>query len=451
MNLKTYRGFKLLYNTISKKPGLINKLNEQEKYVLKILLGIFYLDISTEQELINLESNDYFKECLDLKRFIPIEFITHLSQKDMLESLAEKLDKFNKNFLDRFVKRNSEKYKLKRTLIYTKGVDICGIEFIKNNDYINAEFKKNIKTATKDYIFWDIFNDFMKIKFVKGFLKDQLIMLIINMVLKENRNFDCFEFKYNYQKLITNQMKLAFEKDGYMVIKNFISSNKLNYLIKVTEKLRKFELKNEYAYIYGNGKLQRVYNLIAKDKEYINLLTQNLVYEILENFFDHTTFHTKYYLSSYQANILMPGAKEQKVHVDSSVPDPLPPWKIRLNINFLLDDFNQSNGSTIVIPGSHRLFKKPNPIDLQNQKQEKITAPKGSIVFWHGHLWHKSGNNETENSRTALLACFAASYLREIAVEENYIRLNLNSKIKFNDKIKELVGFNHGIKTGATY
>jgi ectoine hydroxylase-related dioxygenase (phytanoyl-CoA dioxygenase family) len=147
---------------------------------------------------------------------------------------------------------------------------------------------------------------------------------------------------------------------------------------------------------------------------------------------------------------LNPGALEQILHVDASVPDPLPPWKIRLNINFLLDDFTETNGATLVVPGSHLYLRKPTRKDAQLCQFRKLLAPKGSMVIWNGHLWHKSGSNFSQTSRSALLACFSASFMREIAVEENYLEVMDRRHLEASSEIlKELVGFNHGRKLGA--
>ena len=79
-----------------------------------------------------------------------------------------------------------------------------------------------------------------------------------------------------------------------------------------------------------------------------------------------------------------------------------------------------------------------------------MEAPKGSIVFWHGHLWHSSGSNNTQNSRIALLGCYAASFLREMSLEENHFSIiSKNIKKSMSTKMKRLIGDFHGIKKGS--
>jgi ectoine hydroxylase-related dioxygenase (phytanoyl-CoA dioxygenase family) len=278
-------------------------------------------------------------------------------------------------------------------------------------------------------------------------LKPLYLFIHAYMVHKDkvqNEKYDAFK-KIDF----THDLHSEFLENGYLIIKDFLTPQQVSELKQITHSLAHQELEKESAYLYGNGnKLQRVYNLLNKHQKYRELLVTPTVTGILERVFARDTLHQKYYLSSFQSNILNPGAEAQKLHVDSSVPDPLPPWLIRININFLLDDFTSTNGSTLVAPGSHKFLRKPN-IDEQI-KLINVIAPAGSIVMWTGHLWHKTSANTSNHSRTALLACFAASYLREVAVEENYLEVMSKETIKTCPReLQNLLGVGHGIKQGA--
>ena len=217
--------------------------------------------------------------------------------------------------------------------------------------------------------------------------------------------------------------------------------------------IAKEEQLNNSAFFYGvNNRFQRIYNLVNKSQKLGKLLTLPIVENIMNDLFDRDTLHDKYTLSSWHANLIPEKGEEQKFHLDSAVPLPLPPWIIRANINFIVEDYNENNGATMCVPGSHKFLYKPSLID-ENKYQNKLVkmiAPKGSMVIWTGHLWHKSGRNDTSNKRVAILACFAASHLIEMALEENHQLIidqeNLNS---FSDDLKKLLLFSHGLKQGA--
>ena len=74
----------------------------------------------------------------------------------------------------------------------------------------------------------------------------------------------------------------------------------------------------------------------------------------------------------------------------------------------------------------------------------------GSVLFTHGNLWHRAGANNSEAPRIGLLCSFAASYMKEIASEEDQ-SLIISEEIKehASDRLKAILGVGHGIKDGA--
>jgi len=134
------------------------------------------------------------------------------------------------------------------------------------------------------------------------------------------------------------------------------------------------------------------------------------------------------------------------------VPDPLPLWLIKANTSFIVEDHNDNNGALMCLPGSYKFNRKPLPSDEKkyNKNLIKLIAPKGSMIIWSGHLWHKSGNNKTTKERTGLLATFVASHLAEVAMEENHALVVDSERSKFfSDDLKRILMFDHGVKQAA--
>ena len=100
-----------------------------------------------------------------------------------------------------------------------------------------------------------------------------------------------------------------------------------------------------------------------------------------------------------------PGAQEQPLHVDSAghfhqVPDV--PWMI--NSIWMLTDFTIENGATGVVPMSHRSRLKRPPDDLitDHDVVRPITGKAGSVIMWHGGLFHMARGNRSEELRVGL-------------------------------------------------
>jgi len=258
-------------------------------------------------------------------------------------------------------------------------------------------------------------------------------------------------------KLLSKQwgpdQKNYFLEHGYVVIPDVMTSSECNDYRKIALKIAHDEKIAKQGFFYGyENKFQRVYNLVNKSLDLGRLLTRPIVTQIMNDLFDRNTFHEKYILSSYHLNIVPPKGEEQKFHIDATVPDSLPSWLIRANMSFIVEDHNENNGALLCLPGSHKFLRKPGLADehMYKNKLIKIIAPKRSLVIWSGHLWHKTSKNKTADERTALLACFAASHLIEVAMEENHALIvdSENSKY-FSDDLKRLLMFSHGIKQGA--
>ena len=154
-------------------------------------------------------------------------------------------------------------------------------------------------------------------------------------------------------------------------------------------------------------RLQRIWNILNKDKLFHHFPLSKVHKDGLNKIFYRKTNHNLYTISSYQANILYPGAPQQKIHLDTPVPEPLPIWPIKVTTVNLLDDFTEDNGATLVAPKSHKFLK-----------------------------------------RIAVLGSYAASYAREIAYEENHIQVRNNS-IQFENDLAEMLGYNCKPKLGS--
>lgn len=100
-----------------------------------------------------------------------------------------------------------------------------------------------------------------------------------------------------------------------------------------------------------------------------------------------------------------PGAPHQGLHVDSAaqfleVPDV--PWMI--NTVWMLTDFTEANGATGVVPMSHRSrLKSPPPqIAADSPLIKSVTGRAGSVVLWHGGLFHMARANTSDQIRVGL-------------------------------------------------
>lgn len=245
----------------------------------------------------------------------------------------------------------------------------------------------------------------------------------------------------------------SIEKLGYAVVPNFLTDKGLIEMKGALNNIAQRERENNQAYLYGkDGKNQRIYNLLSKHQCFREFLDTSYMDNLLERVFYRQTFHEKYGLSSIAAHIIPPGGEAIPLHIDSVVPEPIPKWMIRFIVIITLTDFKKNNGSTAVVPGTHKLCRKPSIDDINNTKHNEIIleAPAGSLIMWDGLLWHRSTENKSAENRDSVIVSYAASFFKEICGEEEHL-VSVPDKLKqkLSPRIQSLIGMNRGIKKGA--
>ncbi len=106
---------------------------------------------------------------------------------------------------------------------------------------------------------------------------------------------------------------------------------------------------------------------------------------------------------------------QQGFHVDFATPVP-PGRQCIANAFWMLDDMDESNGGTRLIPGSHRLARIPSKglshRDARHPQARSIHARAGDVIVFSAHLWHAGSKNLTGAPRRIGMAHFGR---REVA------------------------------------
>jgi hypothetical protein len=134
-------------------------------------------------------------------------------------------------------------------------------------------------------------------------------------------------------------------------------------------------------------------------------------------------------------SILGPGAAPGPLHADNQFfPEPFPPQVHMGTAIWCCDDFDGPLGSTHIVPGSNHKFRHPRPGE-GDAEAVPVVAPRGSIVIWTGHTWHRSGGRTAPGRRIALHTGFSRPHIRPfeayepdeierlVALDERLVRL----------------------------
>jgi ectoine hydroxylase-related dioxygenase (phytanoyl-CoA dioxygenase family) len=227
-------------------------------------------------------------------------------------------------------------------------------------------------------------------------------------------------------------------EQGFTIVPDAIDLDLVDELVAELDRLE-HEL---HAVPAGNDfegdRTVRIYNLLARGPVFAQVPVHPAVLPVVEGVLDQGCL-----ISSLSSIAIDRGETIQPIHADDQlIPIPRPHPAVVCNSMWALTDFTEENGATRIIPGSHLLDHAPD----YGRHYDSIAAvmPKGSVLIWHGSLWHGGGANTTSEPRVGIAMNYCAGYIRQ---QENQ-QLGLASSMvrTFSPRLQELVGY--GIYNG---
>ncbi len=221
--------------------------------------------------------------------------------------------------------------------------------------------------------------------------------------------------------------------DGYTVVVDAIALDVVEALVDDLARLE-HDLGIGPA---GNGfegrSTVRIYNLLARDRLYQQVPVHPAVLPLVEGVLDPGCL-----VSSLSSIAIDPGEVAQPIHADDQVmPLDKPHEATVCNSMWALTEFSEANGATRVIPGSHRADHSP----TYGAAYDSIPAEmaRGSVLVWHGSLWHGGGANTTGQRRVGLAMNYCAGWVRQ--QENQQLGIPADVARRFGPRLRELCGY----------
>jgi ectoine hydroxylase-related dioxygenase (phytanoyl-CoA dioxygenase family) len=222
-------------------------------------------------------------------------------------------------------------------------------------------------------------------------------------------------------------------RDGYTIVEGAIEPALVDALADDLARLeRYFDVQPSPNSFEGHHTL-RVYNLLALGRVYEEVPVHREVLPIVEGVLDRGCL-----VSSLSSIHILPGETAQPIHADDQlIPIPKPHPPVVCNTMWALTDFTEANGATRLVPGSHLLDHSPD----YGAPYDSVAAemPRGSVLVWHGSLWHGGGANTTSEPRLGLAMNFCAGYVRQ--QENQQLGIPVEVARRFSPRLRELVGY----------
>lgn len=223
-------------------------------------------------------------------------------------------------------------------------------------------------------------------------------------------------------------------RDGYCLVSGALETSEVDLLRETLVHVAADEIANETDYVYENGSNQRVWALLNKGPVFETLVQNETILALVSSLLGRV-----FLLSNVNANIAGPGGNPMFLHSDQDyVPSPFPEYALVTNAIVFLDDFTAENGATRIVPGSHLLRTRPDYANLP--ETVPVTGPRGTVMVFHGALWHQTGANTTAaEKRHAILCYYCRPFLRQ---QENWF-LSLDPQVlqRATPRLRELLGY----------
>jgi phytanoyl-CoA hydroxylase len=212
---------------------------------------------------------------------------------------------------------------------------------------------------------------------------------------------------------LTDAQRLFFETNGYLVIPNALPADELSRVLVAVDCAEAAWRADPGRLGARNANLQQVQAPIEYDDVLFDLLehpaTFPLIREILGN--DISMIDNDYFISPPHTRT------HAHWHHDVGMPGVYHPRSaMMVKLFFLLEDVSEDGGCTLFLPGSHRfpmdfpLPKVENPMDMPGHA--KMAFPAGTAYFFNGRCYHAATDNNSEQSRRALIYNYGHHWMR---------------------------------------
>jgi ectoine hydroxylase-related dioxygenase (phytanoyl-CoA dioxygenase family) len=183
---------------------------------------------------------------------------------------------------------------------------------------------------------------------------------------------------------------------------------------------------------FEGRRTRRVYALFAKTRALDAPATHPVVLGVLDRVLHH------FQLSAPTGICIDPGETAQPLHPDDAIyPIPRPHQELVVNVMWPLQDFTQTNGTTRIVPGSHRwIDERPGP----DTATVDIAMAAGTALVYLGSLWHGGGANRSDAPRLGVVLHYAVGWLRP--VENHTLAVPPAVARTLSAPMQELLGYN---------
>jgi ectoine hydroxylase-related dioxygenase (phytanoyl-CoA dioxygenase family) len=219
---------------------------------------------------------------------------------------------------------------------------------------------------------------------------------------------------------------------GYTILENAIEPSLVDELASTLDRLEKELGAVPAGNAFEGTNTVRIYNLLVHGSVFEKIPVHEKVLPVVERVLDSGCL-----VSSLSSIAIDPGEIAQPIHADDQlIPIRKPHVATVCNTMWAITDFTEENGATRIIPGSH--LRDRSPKYLQHYDSIPAEMKRGSVLVWHGSLWHGGGANRSAKRRTGIAMNYCAGFMRQ--QENQQLGIPLDKLRRFSPRLQELCG-----------
>ena len=222
-----------------------------------------------------------------------------------------------------------------------------------------------------------------------------------------------------------------FHRKGYVKISSEYNQNELNKIRGAFNKAKSLYLKK---YNLADNDLSSIRGLFALDKIFLEIAKNKFLLKFLKKVFDG-----KFIVNQQNGLINNPKKiyEQAKWHRDLPYQHFISSKVLAINAIFCIDNFNNQNGATKVLPCS-QLFEKFPSKNYTLDNEVTIEANSGDFIILNAMTYHSGGFNSSKYLRRGINTVYSIPYIRH-QIDLDYLQF----KYKLSKKDKEFLGFNY--------
>jgi len=223
------------------------------------------------------------------------------------------------------------------------------------------------------------------------------------------------------ENTLTEKEKETLDREGYIVFENIIDPvwlEELRYLFEKNLEKEGFHAGKE---VHQEKGARRLADLVNKGSAFNQIYTHPKVLASI-----YHVIGREFKLSSLNGRDAIPGEGNQGLHADWTGRNENDPFHV-CNSIWLLDDFEEDNGPTRVVPGTHKLGGQVSDYvedtEAPHPDQKLLLASAGTVAVFNSHVWHGGTTNVSKDKkRRAIHSYFTAREFDQQMDQAEYLR-----------------------------